>query len=170
MKTTICYLSAAFLLLGCQKGNEGMTDQAFEINAATVLANLNGWQNENLDYSMYADNFVMLDTGFGAEKDSIGLDEMKQYDRQLWSNYDFKLLDNPPNLLPGVNPDTKIPDGSVRHYSSWEVTRPATDSTGAKSGIIQLYESFDFDSEGKIIFQQAFADFTGLMMYLNSPE
>jgi len=110
----------------------------------------------------------MLDTGFGS-KDSLGLDELMKMDKQMWATYDFKLLTNPPVLLPGVNPDTKKPDGSVRHYSDWEVTLPATDSTEAKSGKIKLYESFDFDAEGKILFQQVYGDFTGLMMYLHTP-
>ena len=59
-------------------------------------------------------------------------------DKELWENYDFKLLTDPINLLPGVNADTRLPDGSVRHYSDWQVTLSATDSTEAKSGVIKL--------------------------------
>lgn len=109
------------------------------------------------------------------EKEIIGglykakSDVMKN-DKKLWENYDFKLLTDPINLLPGVNIDTKLSDGSVRHYSDWQVTLPATDSTEAKSGVIKLYESFDFDADGKIIFQQVYADFTGLFMYLHSRD
>ena len=80
------------------------------------------------------------------------------------------MLTNPPVLLPGVNADTKEVDGSVRHYSEWEVTLPATDSTEAKSGTIKLYESFDFNEEGKIIYQQVYGDFTGLFMHLMGGE
>ena len=170
MKTSAGILMLALVLSGCQDGQKDTKSMSFEKNAATVLANLEGWQNKNLDYSMYADDFILLDTGFGVQKDSLSLDEMKSYDQQLWAHYDFKLMSYPPNLLPGVNPETKEPDGSVRHYSSWEVTRHATDSTEARSGVILLYESFDFDAEGKIVFQQAYGDFTGLMMYLNSTE
>lgn len=73
-------------------------------------------------------------------------------------------------LLPGVNPNIKMPDGSVRHYIDWEVTLPATDSIEARSRIIQLYESYDFNAQSKITLQQAYGDFSGLMMYLNSSE
>ena len=55
----------------------------------------------------------------------------------------------------------------MRYYGAWEVTLPATDSTEAKSGIIKLYNSFDFDENGKIIYQQGYGDYSGLMMYLN---
>ncbi len=169
MKQLFTLALIATLLLSCQGENqeEKAAQEAFEANSKTVLANLKGWQNENLDYSMYAADFVMLDTGFGAEKDSITLDEMKMYDRQMWDTFDFKLLTDPPVLLPGVNAETRKPDGSVRHYSDWEVILPATDSTEARSGVFKLYESFDFDAEGKILYQQVYGDFTGLMMYLN---
>jgi len=33
-----------------------------------------------------------------------------------------------------------------------------------------LYESFDFNEEGKIIYQQVYGDFTGIMMHLHKTE
>lgn len=158
------------LFIACQPKADNSAQEAFEKNSKTVLANLEGWQNENLDYSVYSKDFAMLETGFGAPKDSLTLDEMMANDKQMWATFDFKLLTSPPVLLPGVNADTKLPDGSVRHYSSWEVTVPATDSTAAKTGVIKLYESFDFDAEGKIRYQQVYGDFGGLMGYLFSKE
>jgi len=140
-------------------------DSIFQANSQTVLANLKGWQEENLDYSMYSDDFIMLDSGFNAPEDSISKSQMMEMDKMMWAMFDFEML-NEPQLLPGVNSDTKEPDGSVRHYSGWKVTRVATDSTEAKSGNIRLYESFDFDENGKINFQQVYGDFAGLMNYL----
>ncbi len=174
MKTYYLPLCLAILLIGCKAETESKAessaDQAFEQNSKTVLTNLKGFQNENVDYSMYAKDFRLLETGFGAEKDSLSLDDMMASDKGMWEMFDFKMLTNPPVLLPGVNPATGMPDGSVRHYSEWEVTRPATDSTGAQSGHIKLYESFDFDADGKILVQQVYGDFTGLMMHLTSKE
>ena len=169
MKHLFTLALLALLLMSCQAENpeEKAAREAFEANSKTVMANLEGWQKENLDYSMYSADFVMRDTGFGSEKDSISLDEMKMYDKQMWEAFDFKLLTDPPVLLPGVNPETGKPDGSVRHYSDWEVILPATDSTDARSGVMKLYESFDFDADGKIRYQQVYGDFTGLMMYLS---
>ncbi len=172
MRKFLISASLLLILVGCKSESENpeaaamaVAEAAFATNSQTVLANLTGWQNENLDYSMYADDFVMLDTGFGAKKDSISKSEMMAMDQQMWQYFDFKLL-NEPQLLPGVNSDTKKMDGSVRHYCAWEVTRTATDSTEAKSGTILLYESFDFNEEGKILYQQVYGDFTGLMNYL----
>ncbi|WP_299158935.1 hypothetical protein [uncultured Eudoraea sp.] len=168
MRILFFYLCFAIFLIGCKTEVDNSANEAFEANSKTVLTNLEGFQNENLDYSMYAKEFSMLETTFGAEKESITLDEMIANDMQMWETFDFKMLTDPPILLPGVNQDTKMPDGSVRHYSAWEVTLPATDSTEAKTGVINLYESFDFDAEGKILTQQVYGDFTGLMMYLSS--
>ncbi|WP_297704505.1 hypothetical protein [uncultured Eudoraea sp.] len=168
MRILFFYLCFALILVGCKTEVDNSANEAFEANSKTVLANLEGFQNENLDYSMYAKEFSLLETAFGAEKDSITLDEMIANDKQMWETFDFKMLTYPPVLLPGVNADTKMPDGSVRHYSVWEVTMPETDSTEAKTGAFKLYESFDFDADGKILTQQVYGDFTGLMMYLTS--
>ena len=170
MKSTYFILFLSMLFIACQPKADNSAQEAFEKNSKTVMANLEGWQNENIDYAMYAKDFAMLETGFGAPKDSLTLDEMKANDQQMWATFNFKLLTSPPVLLPGVNADTKLPDGSVRHYSSWEVTLPATDSTAAKTGVIRLYESFDFDAEGKIRYQQVYGDFGGLMGYLFNKE
>ena len=172
MRKVILILALTLVFVACKTEQENpeaaamvAAEAAFNQNSQTVLANLEGWQNENLDYSMYADDFIMLDTWFGAKQDSISKTEMMEADKGTWQVMDFKML-NEPQLLPGVNSDTKKVDGSVRHYSIWEVTRSATDSTEAKSGEIMLYESFDFNEEGKIIYQQVYGDFTGLLNHL----
>lgn len=168
MKSIFYYLFLALVFVGCKTEVDNSVNEAFEANSKTVLTNLDGFENENLDYSMYAKDFVSLETMFGAEKDSMNLNELIANDKRNWELFDFELLTKPTVLLPGVNPQTRMTDGSVRHYSDWKVTLPATDSTEARSGVIQLYESYDFNEEGKILVQQVYGDFTGLMMYLNS--
>lgn len=170
MKTLNVIVCLSLLFMACQPKPDNSAQEAFEKNSMTVLANLEAWQNENVDYSQYAENFIMRETSFGANKDSISLTEMMEQDKMMLAYYDFKLLTNPPVLLPGVNPETKKMDGSVRHYSDWEVTLSATDSTPAKTGVIKLYESFDFNNEGKILYHQIYGDFSGLMMYLHTPS
>lgn len=168
MKKLLFYLFVGALFIGCKTEVDNSVNEAFAANSKTVLANLEGFESENLDYSMYADDFAMRETVFGAERDSLTLKDMMDSDKQVWAQFNFKILTKPTILLPGVNVDTGMPDGSVRHYSDWEVTLPATDSTAARLGVISLYESYDFNVEGKIIFQQVYGDFSGLMMYLTS--
>ena len=73
MKQIIFYLCAVLILVSCAPPVDNSANEAFEKNSKTVLANLEGWQNENLDYSMYAEDFAMLETGFGSENDSVSL-------------------------------------------------------------------------------------------------
>lgn len=169
MKFMYSIFSLTILLVACQEKVDNTANEAFNKNSETVLANLKSFQDEKVDYTMYASDAVIADTGFGG-KDSLSIDEVKKNDTWLLENFNFKLLTDPLVLLPGVNPETKALDGSVRYYGEWEVTRPATDSTLAKSGVLKIYESFDFDSEGKIVYQQGYGDFTGLMEHLMKIE
>jgi len=155
--------------MACEAKVDNSADEAFQKNSQTVMANIDGWLNENMDYSQYAADFEMQETGFGG-RDSISLDDMMKMDKEFWEIYDFKIVSDSINLLPGVNAETKMADGSVRFYSDWEVILPATDSTEARSGVIKLYETFDFNDEGKIIFQSTYGDFTGLMNHLHGDD
>jgi hypothetical protein len=165
MKLIYSLLSLSIFFVACQPKVDNSAKEAFEKNSQTVMAYLNGWQSENLDYLIYSDSLVFNDTGFGG-KDSLSLDDIKKMDKEMFERFDFKLLTDPIVLLPGVNPDTKELDGSVRYYGDWQVTIPATDSTEARSASIKFYESFDFNEEGKIILQQGFGDFGGLFNHL----
>ena len=158
------------IVIGCQPKTDNSVNETFEKNSKTVLAYLEDFQNESIDYSAYySEDFVMGGTEFGS-KDSLSLEEVMLNEKAGWEMYDFELLNSPVSLLPGVDANTKLPDGSVRYYGDWKITLSATDSTEAKSGVIKLYESFDFDEDGKIIFQQYYADASGLFMFLNSKE
>lgn len=168
MKFILSIICLSILLVSCQQPQDNSAKEKFAKNSETVKAYLEGFQNENADYSSFADNFVSLGTGFGSQ-DSISLDQMKEWDKESWKMFDFKLLNDPLVLLPGVNSDTKELDGSVRYYGAWKVTVPETDSTEAKSGVLRIYESYDFDENGKILYQQGYGDFGGLMEYLMKP-
>lgn len=152
-------------LTGCQPPADNGVNEAFEKNSKAVLKYIDGFQNENLDYSIYAKKLrVVRGTSFNS-KDSTTLAEFMANDRMGWAKYDFKLI-TPINLLPGVDAETKKADGSVRYYGTWEVTLQETDTTEAKSATIRLYESFDFDKEGKIVYQAYYGDGTGLFKHL----
>ena len=169
MKLMYYLFGMSFLVVACQPKADNSAKEKFEKNSQTVMANLKGFAGENVDYSAYADNFVMPGTGFGS-KDSLSLDDVKAMDKDMWEHYDFKLLTDPLVLLPGVNPETKEFDGSVRYYADWEVTLPATDSTEARSGVIHYYEYFVFDENGKISQQGGYGDYGGLFGYLHSSD
>lgn len=169
MKIMYSMLCLALLIVGCKAEPDNSANELFAKNSETALKSMLDWESEAPDYSIYAENAVAYSTYFGTETDSIMMqsEESKARDKSFLAKYDFKLLTNPPVFLPGVSNITKLPDGSVRYYGAWEVTLPATDSTEAKSGVIKIYESYDFDADGKILVQQGYGDYSGLMMYLN---
>lgn len=167
MKKLPSCVALIVLFTACQP-SDNSGDEAFKKNSATVMAYLKAFQAENVDYSVFSKDFISRDTGFGS-KDTVTLEQMTAGDKNLFATYDLKIVGfDSLVLLPGVNNMTKKPDGSVRYYGDWQVTRTATDSTAAKTAILKSYESFDFDKDGKILFQQIYGDFTGLITYLNS--
>lgn len=161
---TFLVLVLCLLLVGCQ---QNASNEAFKKNSETIRAYLKSWESEKIDYSIFAADFVQRNTSMG--KDTIRLEEMKANDKALMDAYDFKLIGGDSVvLLPGVNTNTKMPDGSVRYYGDWQLTKPATDSTEARTGIVKLYASYDFNPEGKIVFAHEYGNFTELMNYLNA--
>ncbi|MSP84378.1 MAG: hypothetical protein EXR18_00915 [Flavobacteriaceae bacterium] len=167
MKLIYSALFVTLLFASCKSKSDSAANEAFEKNSKTVLAYLEGVQKEKIDYSSFSKDFKSLNTWYGA-KDTISLEEFKIGDSKALKNFNFKLLDSVPVFLPGVNSLTKIVDGSVRIYSTWEISTEKTDSTEAKSGRLKMYESYDFDADGKILYQQGYGDFSGLMNYLTS--
>ncbi|MEP5340523.1 MAG: hypothetical protein ABJL44_02930 [Algibacter sp.] len=169
MKIMYSIFCLALLVVGCKAEPDNSANELFQKNSETALKSMLDWQSETPDYSIYAENAVAFNTYFGAEEDSVMIhsEDVKEHDKSFLAKYDFKLISNPPAFLPGVNSETRLADGSVRYYGEWEVTLPATDSTEAKSGIIKLYESFDFDADGKITVQVGYGDYSGLISYLN---
>lgn len=167
------FLSACTQIEVNQKGDKNAktdVNALFEKNSETVRTYLQGYQDESLDYdALYSEDYVMRGTGQGSN-DSMTAEQVKKQDKWFWATYDYKIVTDPVNLLPGVNQDTKLPDGSVRYYADWEVTLSATDSTESKSAILKIYESFDFDKDGKIVFQQYYGDFGGLRDVLHSKD
>jgi len=159
----------ALLVASCKAEPDNSANELFAKNSEVALKSITDWENETLDYSIFAENAVGLNTYFASEVDTVLIQskESKEMDKALLAKYDFKFYPNPPVLLPGVNADTKLPDGSVRYYGAWKVTLPATDSTEAKSAIVKVYNSLDFDENGKIIYTQGYGDYTGIMNYLN---
>ena len=168
MKTTSCVLGIALLLAACQQPSKSASNEAFEKNSATLAAYLKSFQDKKPDYSGFADNYWALNTLFGVKSDTVTLEQMKESDRKFLEMFDLKLAGDSIVFLPGVSSSTKMPDGSVRYYASWRVTRHATDSTKEKSAVLKLYESYDFDDNGKIAFSQIYGDFSAAMNYLTS--
>ena len=162
MKKTLLVALIGLAAVACQapeeKGND--VDATFAANCETVETALSNFQNEVADYSMYSEDYWARPTRMNPERgDSVRLEDVKMSNARGWTIFDYELVSDLA-FLPGVNPDSKEMDGSVRYYGMWKVTRSATDSTDEASVMIPIYSSFDFDADGKILFQQNYGDFT----------
>ena len=170
MKKLLLMLVLLLVVTGCKTTDpdaeaRAAAEAAFAKNSETVLALMQAWQSEEMDFAIYADDFLAFETAFNAEKDEYTKAEMMESYKEMFELFDFKMLSEP-DMLPGVHGETKKLDGSVRQYSEWEVIRSATDSTEAKSAKIRLYHSFEFNEEGKINYQSGYGDFSAMMMFL----
>ena len=165
MKKTICLLSVVIFSFGCNSDvSVDVTfdniSKIFNKNCETVLAYEQAFCQENIDYEMfYSDNAIIKGTILG-DKDSMFVADRKVAHKELWKKYDFEMSSLDP--LPGVNPETKKMDGSVRMY--FDIT--ITSSENGKSVTIPMYNSFDFDDDGKILYLQYYGDFTAAFLSL----
>ena len=161
MKSLLAIIGIGIFIVGCQAPVDNSAQETFEKNSATVLEYLQAWEKESLDFDKYfAENAWVRPTSVGSV-DSMSRAEMIANDKQNWESLDFAI---PSDIvfLPGVNTNTKQMDGSVRYYGVWTMTVPATDSTKAVSVEIDMYESYDFDENGKIVLLQSYADWGGM--------
>ena len=153
-------LSVFILSCNLQTESDDNVNLSFEKNSETMQALLESYANEDVDYSRFADDVVFRGTLLGAP-DSLKLNQIKAIHKDFFAKYDVKHM-APFNFLQGVNPETGEADGSVRFYYDMQVTN----SSNGKSVVIPIYESFDFDDEGKAIFVQWYCDWTASLSSL----
>ncbi len=132
----------------------------FEENSKTMKALLESFAKEDVDYSNFSNDAVFKGTVLGSP-DTLRLDQIKAIHKDFFAKYDVKHM-APFNFLQGVNPDTGETDGSVRFYYDMQVTN----SSNGKSVVIPIYESFDFNDDGKAIYIQWYCDWTSSLASL----
>ena len=165
MKKTIYLLSVIIFASACNSEvsvevTNDNTSKIFKKNCETVIAYEEAFCQENIDYEkFYSENAIIKGTILG-DKDSLYVDDRKVAHQELWQKYDFSM--SPLDPLPGVNVETKEMDGSVRMYFDITITL----SENGSSVTIPMYNSFDFDDEGKILYLQYYGDFTAAFLSL----
>ena len=165
MKKTIYLLFTIFFFAACNFKDPSIAEsenifKIYEKNCETVLAYENAFCQENIDYEkFYSEKAIIKGTMLG-DKDSMFVADRKIAHQELWKKYDFSM--SPLDPLPGVNPETKKMDGSVRMY--FDITITLTEN--GNSVTMPMYNSFDFDDEGKILYLQYYGDFTSAFLSL----
>jgi hypothetical protein len=84
MKTTITIFSLAFCFMACQPPVDNSAQEAFEKNSETVMAYLEAWESESVDYdAFFPEDYWSQPTAFGVN-DSMNLDAIKDSNMKTW--------------------------------------------------------------------------------------
>ena len=129
----------------------------YEKNLATVKTLFSNFEKEDIssDSALIADSVVWHSPAYG---DTITTkahwtEALKNY-VDNWDNLHF----NNGNFLPGLDPVTHEPNGSVRCYGSWD--------GNYKSGMatkVNYYGTFEFNKDNKVVSASEYFDVGGLM-------
>jgi len=155
---------AAAFLFSCGSPNSEAA-ATFEKNAATIAQVFADFEAESDEFfTHFNEDAIWRGTGLNAP-DTVTLEQVTAKYKAAWAKYDYELI-SPTNFLPGVNPQTKAVDGSVRGYFEWNISKPATDSSEMKSVRVKVYESFDFNPAGEIMYTQVYGNLVAGYAYL----
>ena len=162
----IYFLLLIIFSVSCQnnettQNKENNIDQLFSINCMTVESYLNDFVNESIDYKKYYNDTCKVRGTYFNSEGPMSVEDRKLAHKEMWAKYDFFFSDSIV-FLPGVNVETKEVDGSVRFYCNFSVKNTITEKTVT----IPIYQSYDFDNDGKFVYLQYFGDLTAAISSL----
>jgi hypothetical protein len=152
----VASLGLALGLFSCSSADP--TSLTFVRNAETVERVFRAFEAEDGEafWSEFAETAVWRGTGVNAPT-TLSREKMQGVYDAFWGEFDYEIVGDL-HFQPGVNPETQLPNGSVNGMFLWEVSRMAPDSSERRSVQLWIYESFDFNEEGQIVFTQVFSD------------
>jgi hypothetical protein len=153
--------------LGCSSTDPATL--AFVRNAQTVDTAFRAFEAEDAEafWGGFAETAMWRGTGVNAPT-TLTRKKMRSVYDAFWAEFDYELME-PPHFLPGVNPETQRPNGSVNGMFLWEVSKTAEDGS-RKAVQLWIYESFDFNDDGDIVFTQVFSDLASAYRILREPS
>lgn len=162
------FLSVVAFSWGCKTAQPEWKDARaeFERNAATARQLILDFDAESdAAKAHFADSAIWAPTRFG-QAEPVPLDQAWAGWKRMWTAYDLELLTDL-KLEQGTDDITGAPDGSVGIHFAWAYTRPATDSTEAKTVEVALYEEWDFNADGQIWRTRLYGDIGAMVAELN---
>jgi|ERR1019366_8457230 hypothetical protein len=164
----LLFLSMMSLLVISCNSNKKTEDDAtskkddgamlYDQNLAVVKTITTDFANKNLTdfFSNVADSVVWNSPVYG---DDVHTKAHWMESLKYWTDNWDSLHLNDANFLPGLDSTTHAIDGSVRYYGRWDGVHKAT-------GIhthVQIYETYEFNKDHKIINDAQYFDVGGLM-------
>ena len=152
--------------LGCSSPDPASL--AFVRNAQTVETVFKAFEAEDAEafWGGFAETAVWRGTGVNAPT-TLSRKKMRSVYDAFWAEFDYELME-PPHFLPGVDHETQRPNGSVNGMFLWEVSKAAEDGS-RKAVQLWIYECFDFNDDGDIVFTQVFSDLASAYRILREP-
>ena len=153
--------------LGCSSTDPASL--AFVRNAQSVETVFRAFEAEDAEafWGGFAETALWRGTGVNAPT-TLSRKKMRSVYDTFWAEFDYELME-PPHFLPGVDPETQRPNGSVNGMFLWEVSKTEEDGS-RKSVQLWIYESFDFNDDGDIVFTQVFSDVASAYRILSEPD
>ena len=131
----------------------------FEKNVELTKAWFDNWENEDLDYlSSKIGESIEWQGAFYANKEYFTTKEDVVAYISGWLAAMEDINYEPENFLPGVDPETSLPNGSVRTYGTWTGVHTET----GKEFTLKSYHAMAF-KDGLLIQGGDYFDFGGFM-------
>jgi hypothetical protein len=152
----VASLGLALGLFSCSSADPTLL--TFVRNAETVERVFRAFEAEDGEafWAEFAETAVWRGTGVNAPT-ILSREKMQGVYDAFWGEFDYEIVGDL-HFQPGVNHETQLPNGSVNGTFLWEVSRMAPDSSERRSVQLWIYESFDLNEEGQIVFTQVFSD------------
>ena len=118
------------------------------------------WEIEDLNSlsEMVSEDIEWQGAAYGSEIMKTKAEVISYIDS--WHGAMESIKYTPDNFLPGVDPETNLPNGSVRTYGTWT----GINSASGKGFEVRFYHTFDFNDEGQIINGGDYGDATGVYL------
>jgi len=152
-KLIILFVGA--LLVSCSQPNP-----SFDGNVNLAKSWFEKWQAEDIDglAAMISDDVEWQGAFYGQPLMTNKSDVLDYINGWIGSMEDISYT--PENYLPGVDPETNMPNGSVRTYGTWTGKNTAS----GKNFEVLFYHYMTFDENGMIINGGDFGDATGTVV------
>ena len=134
----------------------------YEKNLATLKDGIAAFENENIEQwaATVSDTTIWNAATYGASPATK--EDWRKSLVAYFAEWDSIKLYYP-DFLPGIDSATHEFDGSVRYYGIWN----GVHKTGIKTSV-NVYATYDFNSEAKIVNASEFFDVGGLMNAVNA--
>ena len=153
----IFFLTAVLFLYSC---SQPLQNPNFEKNVVLAKKWFELWEAEDIDgLSLMISDKVEWQGAFYGQEPTNGKTELIEYING-WIGAMENISYKPENFLSGVDPETNLPNGSVRTYGTWT----GKNTSSGKDFKVKFYHYLTFNNDGLVIDGGDYGDATGTVL------